>query len=85
MPVAAQAGDSAVRPPPPARPASPLPDALAFLVLAGLLAWLALRGAAHMDYSWQWARVWPYVIKPVGAGEYVAKEGDRIAFAYTSL
>ncbi len=36
---------------------APSVEILQFLVLAGLLFWLAWRGAAAMDYRWQWYRV----------------------------
>ena len=32
-------------------------DVLQFLLLSGLLAWLTWRGAASLEYRWQWYRV----------------------------
>jgi polar amino acid transport system permease protein len=32
-------------------------DVVQFLILVGLIAWLAWRGAGAMGYRWQWYRV----------------------------
>jgi len=40
---------------------SALVDSAAFAVFAGLVVFLAIRGAASMDYTWQWARLTPYL------------------------
>ncbi|OJY34018.1 MAG: polar amino acid ABC transporter permease [Rhizobiales bacterium 65-9] len=44
---------------------SPLFDILLFLVVAAGLVALAARGAADMDYTWQWARLAPYLWRVV--------------------
>jgi polar amino acid transport system permease protein len=44
---------------------SHLIDIAQFIVLAGLLAWLAVRGAQSMGYSWQWYRVPQYFYRVV--------------------
>lgn len=36
---------------------APWAEVAQFLILAGLLVWLAWRGAAAMDYRWQWNRI----------------------------
>jgi polar amino acid transport system permease protein len=49
---------------------SPLVDLAQFLLLAGLLVWLALSGARGMGYRWQWYRVPPYLARVID-GELV--------------
>ena len=44
---------------------SALIDSVTFLVFAGLIVVLAVRGAASMDYTWQWARLTPYLWRVV--------------------
>ncbi len=40
-------------------------DVAQFLALAGLLGWLAVRGAQSMGYSWQWYRVPQYFYRAI--------------------
>src|SRR5690242_3788207 len=47
-----------------------LVDIAQFLVLAGLLGWLTVRGAQSMGYSWQWYRVPQYFYRVVD-GEFI--------------
>ena len=49
---------------------SPLIDFAQFLLLAGLLVWLALNGAQSMGYRWQWYRVPRYLARVID-GELV--------------
>jgi polar amino acid transport system permease protein len=44
---------------------SALIDSVTFLVFAALIVVLAVRGAASMDYTWQWARLTPYLWRVV--------------------
>lgn len=45
-------------------------DLAAFVVLSGLLLVVVLRGAAGMDYNWQWARLWPYLLRTIDGQSY---------------
>lgn len=45
-------------------------DIAQFLVLAGALGWLTVRGAQSMGYSWQWYRVPQYFYRVVD-GEFI--------------
>ncbi len=49
---------------------SPWLDALIFAALVGSLAWLTVRGAAAMDYRWQWYRIPRYFYRVID-GEVV--------------
>lgn len=46
-------------------------DSAIFGVFAALLVVLVLRGASAMDYTWQWSRLAPYLIRSVD-GEIIA-------------
>lgn len=45
-------------------------DLAQFLVLAGALGWLVVRGAQSMGYNWQWYRVPQYVYRVID-GEFI--------------
>ncbi|EPR44791.1 polar amino acid ABC transporter, inner membrane subunit [Desulfovibrio sp. X2] len=45
-----------------------LPDVAAFLVLAGLLVWLFLRGSENLGYHWQWYAVPRYLVNFTDSG-----------------
>lgn len=67
----AQAG-AAVAPalPPARRKAATWPDMLVFGLLSTLGLALILRGAAGMDYNWQWSRIMPFILRDV-QGEWI--------------
>jgi polar amino acid transport system permease protein len=33
------------------------------LLTLAVLGWLLIRGAEHVGYTWQWSRLWPYVLR----------------------
>jgi len=49
---------------------SPLIDMAQFVVLAGALIWLGMRGAQSMGYNWQWYRVPQYLYRVID-GEFI--------------
>ena len=57
--------------PPPRRSVVTWPDLLAFGIFIALLFLLVLRGADRMDYTWQWSRIAPYIVRNVD-GELIA-------------
>lgn len=73
--------------PPARRTAAAWPDIAAFVVLSALLVLLVLRGAASMDYTWQWSRLAPYLVRTIDGQLYAGAllKGLRVTLEISAM